>query len=89
MRLAAEGRGGSAVQGAAGRLLHCCCCCCRRMRGLAAIQRLLQRMVRRALRCAAALVSLLSLLCLLRCAAQVWDLGGQTSIRPYWRCYYP
>ena len=21
--------------------------------------------------------------------AQVWDLGGQTSIRPYWRCYYP
>ena len=18
---------------------------------------------------------------------QVWDLGGQTSIRPYWRCY--
>lgn len=19
----------------------------------------------------------------------VWDLGGQTSIRPYWRCYYP
>jgi ADP-ribosylation factor-like protein 1 len=18
----------------------------------------------------------------------VWDLGGQTSIRPYWRCYY-
>jgi ADP-ribosylation factor-like protein 1 len=20
--------------------------------------------------------------------AQVWDLGGQTSIRPYWRCYY-
>ena len=18
-----------------------------------------------------------------------WDLGGQTSIRPYWRCYYP
>lgn len=20
---------------------------------------------------------------------QVWDLGGQTSIRPYWRCYYP
>jgi ADP-ribosylation factor-like protein 1 len=19
---------------------------------------------------------------------QVWDLGGQTSIRPYWRCYY-
>lgn len=22
-------------------------------------------------------------------AAQVWDLGGQTSIRPYWRCYYP
>lgn len=23
---------------------------------------------------------------LLVCA--VWDLGGQTSIRPYWRCYY-
>lgn len=22
-------------------------------------------------------------------AIQVWDLGGQTSIRPYWRCYYP
>ena len=21
--------------------------------------------------------------------AQVWDLGGQTSIRPYWRCYFP
>jgi hypothetical protein len=21
-------------------------------------------------------------------AKQVWDLGGQTSIRPYWRCYY-
>lgn len=21
--------------------------------------------------------------------AQVWDLGGQSSIRPYWRCYYP
>lgn len=21
-------------------------------------------------------------------ALQVWDLGGQTSIRPYWRCYY-
>lgn len=21
--------------------------------------------------------------------SQVWDLGGQTSIRPYWRCYYP
>lgn len=20
---------------------------------------------------------------------QVWDLGGQTGIRPYWRCYYP
>jgi len=20
---------------------------------------------------------------------QVWDLGGQTSIRPYWRSYYP
>ena len=20
---------------------------------------------------------------------QVWDLGGQTAIRPYWRCYYP
>uniref|UniRef100_A0A6U4ZY87 Uncharacterized protein n=2 Tax=Hemiselmis TaxID=77924 RepID=A0A6U4ZY87_HEMAN len=20
---------------------------------------------------------------------QVWDLGGQASIRPYWRCYYP
>lgn len=20
---------------------------------------------------------------------QVWDLGGQTNIRPYWRCYYP
>eukprot|EP00276_Gloeochaete_wittrockiana_P006060 CAMPEP_0184650144 /NCGR_PEP_ID=MMETSP0308-20130426/7676_1 /TAXON_ID=38269 /ORGANISM="Gloeochaete witrockiana, Strain SAG 46.84" /LENGTH=127 /DNA_ID=CAMNT_0027083481 /DNA_START=363 /DNA_END=746 /DNA_ORIENTATION=- len=20
---------------------------------------------------------------------QVWDLGGQQSIRPYWRCYYP
>jgi len=20
---------------------------------------------------------------------KVWDLGGQTSIRPYWRCYYP
>ena len=19
---------------------------------------------------------------------QVWDLGGQTSIRPYWRCFY-
>merc|ERR1712134_254603 len=19
---------------------------------------------------------------------QVWDLGGQTSIRPYWRCYF-
>jgi len=19
---------------------------------------------------------------------QMWDLGGQTSIRPYWRCYY-
>lgn len=19
---------------------------------------------------------------------QVWDVGGQTSIRPYWRCYY-
>ncbi|XP_052886943.1 uncharacterized protein LOC108480303 [Gossypium arboreum] len=20
---------------------------------------------------------------------QVWDLGGQTSMRPYWRCYFP
>ncbi|EFA79574.1 ARF-like protein [Heterostelium album PN500] len=20
---------------------------------------------------------------------QVWDLGGQSAIRPYWRCYYP
>ena len=20
---------------------------------------------------------------------QVWDLGGQGNIRPYWRCYYP
>jgi ADP-ribosylation factor-like protein 1 len=20
---------------------------------------------------------------------QMWDLGGQTEIRPYWRCYYP
>ncbi|XP_071724511.1 ADP-ribosylation factor 1-like [Rutidosis leptorrhynchoides] len=20
---------------------------------------------------------------------QIWDLGGQTSIRPYWRCYFP
>jgi len=19
----------------------------------------------------------------------VWDLGGQSSIRPFWRCYYP
>ena len=19
---------------------------------------------------------------------QVWDLGGQSSIRPYWRCYF-
>ena len=19
----------------------------------------------------------------------MWDLGGQDSIRPYWRCYYP
>ena len=19
---------------------------------------------------------------------QVWDLGGQTGLRPYWRCYY-
>ena len=19
----------------------------------------------------------------------MWDLGGQTTIRPYWRCYYP
>lgn len=19
---------------------------------------------------------------------QVWDIGGQTEIRPYWRCYY-
>ena len=19
----------------------------------------------------------------------MWDLGGQTNIRPYWRCYYP
>lgn len=24
-----------------------------------------------------------------RTHCQVWDLGGQTSIRPYWRCYYP
>ena len=24
-----------------------------------------------------------------RLLLQVWDLGGQTSIRPYWRCYYP
>lgn len=23
------------------------------------------------------------------CTRKVWDLGGQTSIRPYWRCYYP
>ena len=28
--------------------------------------------------------------CISRCFQfQVWDLGGQTSIRPYWRCYYP
>lgn len=20
---------------------------------------------------------------------QVWDIGGQYEIRPYWRCYYP
>ena len=20
---------------------------------------------------------------------QMWDLGGQTELRPYWRCYYP
>src|SRR5574343_1503007 len=20
---------------------------------------------------------------------QVWDLGGQGTLRPYWRCYYP
>lgn len=20
---------------------------------------------------------------------QCWDIGGQSSIRPYWRCYYP
>lgn len=20
---------------------------------------------------------------------QLWDLGGQSEIRPYWRCYYP
>ena len=26
--------------------------------------------------------------CVLVCV-QVWDLGGQSSIRPYWRCYYP
>ena len=19
----------------------------------------------------------------------MWDLGGQTTIRPFWRCYYP
>lgn len=25
----------------------------------------------------------------LLCGKKVWDLGGQTSIRPYWRCYYP
>lgn len=29
----------------------------------------------------------LTILCFL--PWQVWDLGGQTSIRPYWRCYYP
>jgi ADP-ribosylation factor-like protein 1 len=27
-------------------------------------------------------------LTLSRFELQVWDLGGQTSIRPYWRCYY-
>ena len=41
------------------------------------------------------LFSLLVLFCLhniiyfLMDDVQVWDLGGQTSIRPYWRCYYP
>ena len=20
---------------------------------------------------------------------QMWDLGGQSELRPYWRCYYP
>jgi len=24
-----------------------------------------------------------------RLTFRVWDLGGQSSIRPYWRCYYP
>jgi ADP-ribosylation factor-like protein 1 len=28
-------------------------------------------------------------MCALSVLRQVWDLGGQTSIRPYWRCYYP
>jgi GTPase SAR1 family protein len=23
-----------------------------------------------------------------RVCVQVWDLGGQTNIRPFWRCYY-
>jgi GTPase SAR1 family protein len=32
---------------------------------------------------------LLFLLVLCISPAQVWDLGGQSSIRPYWRCYYP
>lgn len=33
--------------------------------------------------------SSLTLLCPREQQFQVWDLGGQTSIRPYWRCYYP
>ncbi|KTW31428.1 hypothetical protein T552_00072 [Pneumocystis carinii B80] len=27
-------------------------------------------------------------LCYKNIKFNVWDLGGQTSIRPYWRCYY-
>ncbi len=26
--------------------------------------------------------------CLCTDISAVWDLGGQTSIRPYWKCYY-
>ena len=41
------------------------------------------RMARRGVRTGAGRDARRSLL------SQVWDLGGQSSIRPYWRCYYP
>jgi len=35
------------------------------------------------------MMTIMTIITILLPQFQVWDLGGQTSIRPYWRCYYP